>query len=46
MKRKGAAMVQEKTSRMTPRQEIDFWRRQTKALRQRQTRIAKKSEKR
>jgi len=39
MKRKGAAIVRKKTAGMSPEQEIEFWRRQTKTLRQRKSRI-------
>lgn len=36
MKRRGAAMVQEKVAGMTPEQELQFWRQQTELLRQEQ----------
>jgi len=39
MKRKGAAIVRKKTAGMTADQEIQFWRAQTKALRQRQAKL-------
>jgi len=36
MKRRGAALVQEKVAGMTPEQELEFWRQQTELLRQQQ----------
>jgi hypothetical protein len=39
MKRRGAAMVQEKIAGMTPKQELQFWREQTELLRQEQKKI-------
>jgi hypothetical protein len=45
MKRKGAAIVQEKIAGMSPREELVFWRRQTEALRLRQTQLQKKRKK-
>ena len=36
MKRRGAAGVQERIAKMTPEQELDFWRNETEALRRRQ----------
>jgi hypothetical protein len=36
MKRRGAALVQEKVAGMTREQELQFWREQTELLRQQQ----------
>jgi hypothetical protein len=36
MKRRGAAVVQDKIAGMTPGQELQFWREQTELLRQQQ----------
>jgi hypothetical protein len=39
MKRKGAEVVQKQIAGMSLREELDYWRRKTDALRQRQTRL-------
>jgi hypothetical protein len=36
MKRRGAAIVQARISRMTPEEELQFWQEQTDRLRERQ----------
>jgi hypothetical protein len=45
MKRQGAAIVQEKIAGMSVKQELDYWRRQTNALRKRQNQIQRKRKK-
>ncbi len=39
MKRRGAAAVQQQIAGMTPEEELEFWRKQTELLRQRQREI-------
>ena len=36
MKRRGAALVQQRIAGMTPEQELEFWRKRTEELRQQQ----------